>query len=350
MASSSSGGDGQKYDASNWLLQRKYDQLVMERDGTMTVAPKEEAGESIPVVPMSPEDIELLPEQAPIIVPPSEEPQTLEPKIVEPVIQKIDMTKLKTVLISQEVVATEEVPSPLEKIISEVEKGEKYDASRWLLSRKYNELVQEKLKERKTLLLRLKEVTRKKEEKPVSIASVVKECKTFATISRKAKMWLGILLILLGIGIYILSSGVIFREKQKTKKKVTKKKKFIFWTFLVATLIGSSFVSGITFAADTTPSFLIYEGTLMNSSRVALSGSYSFRFSFWSDRDYLTADVAGGVINSGDPRFLGWQEVQTQTLDAQGQFSFENGERSAIGFYDLQHFWDLSSDRGKNFW
>lgn len=77
--SSGGSGSGEKYDASNWILQRKYDQLVAERDKEneklYTSAPKEEAPKNEPLLPNT--DVE------PIVEEPQKEsvsPDTLVPE------------------------------------------------------------------------------------------------------------------------------------------------------------------------------------------------------------------------------------------------------------------------------
>ena len=94
-------------------------------------------------------------------------------------------------------------------------------------------------------------------------------------------------------------------------------------------LLGMSQVSA---AVDTVPRFMIYEGTLMDTSRQPLSGSYDFRFSLWTDKDVIPTDKSGGDINVLSPTYLNWQEVQSDALDVRGAFSLELGKVNAIDF------------------
>lgn len=71
----------------------------------------------------------------------------------------------------------------------------------------------------------------------------------------------------------------------------------------------------------TTPQLLIYEGELLDNLGVSVTGSFDFRFSFWDNGDYEATDVVGGVIDTLAPDFLGWIEEQTTTTPSDGTFS-----------------------------
>ena len=70
----------------------------------------------------------------------------------------------------------------------------------------------------------------------------------------------------------------------------------------------------------------------MNSSGTPLTGSFDFRFSFWSDADALDTDGNAGFINTGSAQYLGWQESKSIALTTQGGFSIKIGE--AVPFPD----------------
>ncbi|HHA18452.1 MAG TPA: hypothetical protein ENK70_01950, partial [Methylophaga sp.] len=82
-----------------------------------------------------------------------------------------------------------------------------------------------------------------------------------------------------------------------------------------------------TYAATTTPGTIAYQARLLNSSNVPLTGSYSVRFSLWSDADFsVGVDVDGaGAIVIAAPGYAGWQETQTVTTDTYGLFDVAVG-------------------------
>ena len=73
--------------------------------------------------------------------------------------------------------------------------------------------------------------------------------------------------------------------------------------------------------ATTTPQTLIYEGELLDDTGAPLAGSFTFRFSFWDNSDYEATDVVGGVLDAGATDYLGWSEVQTTPTLDDGSFS-----------------------------
>lgn len=82
-----------------------------------------------------------------------------------------------------------------------------------------------------------------------------------------------------------------------------------------------------TYAVETTPQRLIYEGELSDNFGNALTGSYDFRFSLWDNQDFEDGvDVVAGIIDGARPDYFGWEELQTQTLGTNGRFSFQLGE------------------------
>lgn len=90
----------------------------------------------------------------------------------------------------------------------------------------------------------------------------------------------------------------------------------------LTTLSGSS-----VFAAVTTPATIGYQGRLLNASNVALTGTYNFRFSMWTDAEYTSGvdDDGAGTINTLDGTYAGWQETHTVTVGSYGLFDIDLG-------------------------
>lgn len=80
-------------------------------------------------------------------------------------------------------------------------------------------------------------------------------------------------------------------------------------------------------AVQTKPPYIVYEGQLLSDAGTPITtGSYTFRFSIWNDGDAVPSDTAGGAIDTGTPRYLGWTEVQTKPIGAHGHFNYILGE------------------------
>lgn len=102
----------------------------------------------------------------------------------------------------------------------------------------------------------------------------------------------------------------------------------MFWIITFALLIG---FSDHTWAADTTPNTFNYQGRLLDNVNAPLTGSYSFRFSLWSDSDFSAGDVDGaGAINTGATGYENWQEIHTTTTDSFGLFNIEIGSNTPL--------------------
>ncbi len=109
-----------------------------------------------------------------------------------------------------------------------------------------------------------------------------------------------------------------------------KKQKTSFWKRLLSvfTVLGIVFSGNIlpAEAVTTSPQMLIYEGELLNDLGQPLAGDYTFRFSFWDSVDHEDSDEILGAINGAAPNYKGWTEVQTQNLGGGGSFSFRLGK------------------------
>lgn len=80
-------------------------------------------------------------------------------------------------------------------------------------------------------------------------------------------------------------------------------------------------------AVVTTPQKINYQGRLLNAIGDPITTPVTFRFSIWSDADFVEAtDLDGaGAIPGAAPDFTGYEEVQTITADANGLFNVEIG-------------------------
>ncbi len=91
-----------------------------------------------------------------------------------------------------------------------------------------------------------------------------------------------------------------------------------------ATLMGA--VATTVQAATTTPGTIAYQGRLLDSSSDPLAGSYTFRFSIWSDADSDATDYLGsGAIDPAATGYEGWTEEHAVTTDAFGLFDVDLG-------------------------
>lgn len=82
--------------------------------------------------------------------------------------------------------------------------------------------------------------------------------------------------------------------------------------------------------AATVPSNLLYEGRILDSSRVPVTSAVVLRFSLWKSTDWIASDVSGGTINTGATNYGGWQEFQTITPSSNGILRVELGAATAL--------------------
>jgi len=88
-------------------------------------------------------------------------------------------------------------------------------------------------------------------------------------------------------------------------------------------------------AATTTPATINYQGRLLNSLNVPLSGNYTFRFSLWNSADWQAADTTGaGAIDTASPRYAGWNETFAVTTGTFGLFNMSLGSTMAFPNFD----------------
>lgn len=94
--------------------------------------------------------------------------------------------------------------------------------------------------------------------------------------------------------------------------------------FAVTSVLFSTY--GLLFASTTTPATLNYQGRLLDSANVPLSGNYTFRFSLWNTADWVAGDtLAGGAINTGSAGYANWNEIHNVTTGTFGLFNMSLG-------------------------
>ena len=133
----------------------------------------------------------------------------------------------------------------------------------------------------------------------------------------------------------VKKSNVPHKEEPKKINKVSKlenkvkprpTRKFRSLLSILLFLMPFLSFSQATFAETTTPQKIIYEGELSDASGNPLSGNYDFRFSLWANQDFESGDKdATGVLNAAAPDFFGWQEVQTYEITNNGRFTIQVG-------------------------
>jgi len=91
-------------------------------------------------------------------------------------------------------------------------------------------------------------------------------------------------------------------------------------------LIFAAQLAPMTLAANSVPNKFSYTGSLIDESGAPAAGQYDFRFSLWSDGDYLTTDTTVlNSINAAAVNYSGYIEEQTITPNDDGSFFAEVG-------------------------
>ncbi len=118
----------------------------------------------------------------------------------------------------------------------------------------------------------------------------------------------------------------IFDLDKKSKPKTKTTRKFRSLLSILILITSFCFVSNQSFAETTTPQKIIYEGELFDANGNALTGNYDFRFSLWDNQDFDINDkLMGGDLNTAASDFFGWYEVQTYNIVNNGKFSIQVG-------------------------
>ncbi len=281
-------GGGEKYDASAWILNRKYDELVRAREEEklkasapkkedFTIIPKAKAQKKTQTTNQTEDLIKLL----------VSAPKGNGSKLV------VDLEKVKPSL-PKEVSISE-----LHTVAPEIENSES--------------------------IKKTDKVTQKETET---------SCPDRKVYIWYPNPWEPLVYLLFGtlIGFFFMILFLIIlvlwmiytrnKKNKKTTKKTKKGEKFrLFLSFLI--LVG--LFGGNTLAITTTPQKIIYEGELLDNAGNPVSGDYDFRFSLWDNQDYELTDTLAGSINVVATDFFGWQEVQSQNISNHGKFSFQVG-------------------------
>lgn len=91
-----------------------------------------------------------------------------------------------------------------------------------------------------------------------------------------------------------------------------------------------------TITAATTPSNVVYEGRLLDSSRAPITSAVTFRFSLWQSGDWISSDTTGaGAVNTAATQYGGWNETQDVTPDAGGVVSVRLGNGTPFPVIDF---------------
>lgn len=135
----------------------------------------------------------------------------------------------------------------------------------------------------------------------------------------------------------VTSAPVALKAKKvvATKRKKKPASGFAKRTLTVVLAMGVSLLSAhlvpAVLAATTTPQQIVYNGQLKNSSGNAITTAHVMRFSFWSDADYVSADIlVDGSIDTSRSTYAGWQEELEVTPTSTGDFSLNLGSDTAL--------------------
>ena len=341
------GGGGEKYDASNWILQQKYNELVKDREDSEQIAGPEL---DFDYRPTNPNDVELVGPSFVISTDPEPdlEPEAGVPSVpapvenIEPPVNQVVQLPLNPPVSSnfnnnqtpEQVLINAPVDTENLMVVQLSQKQKKEllasqgNGFNWPWSRQETVLV---------------------EDFQASAPMDVNNTNTQACIGCEDVLWWSwcsfvvmiLLLILLLLIINTLLQLALFKFRvdkytpDNPKSFIYRMKKFLKQIGLLSLALVS--VSSLAQAqVTTTPQLLIYEGELLDDAGVPVIGSYTFRFSFWDNSDYEATDVAGGVINAAAPDYRGWSEVQTTSTIADGSFSLQmsDGTPFTPGLFD----------------
>ena len=110
-------------------------------------------------------------------------------------------------------------------------------------------------------------------------------------------------------------------------------------TAMVAGVIGAPLAGIPRVSAETTPSYLLYEGRVLDGDGNPVTSAVVLRFSFWKSADWVSGDTTGaGAINTSAAQYGGWYEVQTVTPSSNGIVSIQLGSSTSLPTLDFaQH-------------
>lgn len=98
--------------------------------------------------------------------------------------------------------------------------------------------------------------------------------------------------------------------------KINSMNKFRLWT-LVLLILSPLLI----FASDLSQNLIYYQEKMVDEYSNPITATLVFRFSIWTSSDYQASDLTSTwAINSANPKFTGYQEIQTITPDAFGVY------------------------------
>lgn len=145
--------------------------------------------------------------------------------------------------------------------------------------------------------------------------------------------------------IAIMILGTAWMDERRKKSRQSRKHSVAI--FLIAVVftgaIHGSMIDHVT-AARTVPATSAYNGRLLTSGGAAVTTPVSIRFSYWTSSDKVDGDIDGaGAINTGATTYADWHEVVTVTPNANGYFSVQLGENTALPDFSTMAASDLLS-------
>jgi hypothetical protein len=351
---------GEKYDASDWVLSRKYDELVRERDGSFLTSAPEDPDLDFNYIPTDPSLVELIDEDYLEIAPPTTD-QILEP---EPLITTDPEPYFAPVVANQPTFdGALFQANPVRETIQLVSNNQ--TAEQVLINsapQESNLMVVRLSKAQQKELLKSQSdgfrwpwqpTTAQQVEAWQSSAPNVEATQTCINCERV--LWwswcqfvvIALVLILLLVALNTLLQILMFRYRlDRFKPDNPKSLKYRLKKFLQSIgLMSVALMSFNSFEAQaqttTTPQLLIYEGELLDDLGVPAAGSFTFRFSFWDNGDYEATDVTGGVLNAGATDYRGWNEIQTTSTLSDGSFSLQLSEVTpfTVGLFDQDNLY-----------
>ncbi|WP_457557389.1 hypothetical protein [Candidatus Harpocratesius sp.] len=320
--------------SSNWILDRKYDELVKEKESNLLASVIKDKTSFIPTDPDKVEKITDLYKKSPKLKSEKTEkvPIVLVDEKIEKNINKVGIKKQQLETNGSNFNSNEKDLEKTEisfRCLSDVSGDRMYSSAK----KQSFELYEEESNCEKDNC-----------DKIVNISSY-SEKNLFTFIFGVLGLFFFIILLLIVLLAWyfylkskeIITSNIDVRDRellkllkneikleQKTKKKTTKKiNSLLSILFLITSFC---FISDEAFAEITTPQKIIYEGELFDANGNALTGNYDFRFSLWDNQDFNINDrLMGGDLNTAATDFFGWQEIQTYNIINNGKFSIQVG-------------------------
>ena len=296
-------GGGGRYDASNWILQQKYDELVALRDEDW------EATHASPPKAFDPTDL------ATVLLIPAEASDISVDNLEEtesPVFVEVESTRYAEANI---------------KTIADIVNIEPDWVERFFTPMKLSFSSDEDTRDRVGCVFIPQN----------NLVALEKQIQVIQDLIRMFVIIIFFLLLSQLITFLILRREYqdikdkcdvkkITKKKTKTAKKKTTKKRSIknLLLLLVLSLI-PVLVAPVAQANTFDTEKVYYQGLLKDDNLNLLTGQYDFRFSVWLIQDFQAGEVVAGEIVTTSPQYLDWKEVQTKDI-VDGDFLFRIGE------------------------